>query len=55
MTLLSPLLAPLYEWNHNQVMDEGGRGLARHLGVASLPSAQCSGMFNDDTDRSGKR
>ena len=55
MTLLSPLLAPLYEWNHNQVMNEGGRGLARHLGVALLPFAQCSGMFNAEAGRSGKR
>jgi hypothetical protein len=36
MKLLGPLLAPVFEWNHNQVMFEGGRGLARHLGVALL-------------------
>jgi hypothetical protein len=54
MTLLSPLLAPLYEWNHNQVMDEGGRGLARRLGVALLPPVQCSDMFDEDGDRRGK-
>jgi hypothetical protein len=55
MTVLSPLLAPVYEWNHNQVMDEGGRGLARHLGVALLPPAPCSDVFNGNADRSGKR
>ncbi len=33
MNLLAPLLAPVFAWNHDQVMAEGGRGLARHLGV----------------------
>jgi len=33
MNLLAPLLAPVFGWNHDQVMAEGGRGLARHLGV----------------------
>jgi uncharacterized protein YndB with AHSA1/START domain len=33
MNVLAPLLAPLFAWNHDQVMAEGGRGLARHLGV----------------------
>jgi hypothetical protein len=32
----APLLAPLFVWNHDQVMAEGGRGLARHLGVPLL-------------------
>ena len=36
MTILGPLLAPIFTWNHNQVMIEGGRGLAQHLGVALL-------------------
>jgi hypothetical protein len=36
MNRLGPILAPVFEWNHNQVMLEGGRGLARHLGVALL-------------------
>ena len=31
MNLLAPLLAPVFAWNHDQVMREGGRGLARHL------------------------
>ena len=30
---LAPILAPVFRWNHNVVMAEGGRGLARHLGV----------------------
>jgi uncharacterized protein YndB with AHSA1/START domain len=34
--LLAPILAPVFAWNHNQVMREGGRGLAQHLGVALL-------------------
>ena len=36
MTLLGPLLAPAFRWNHGQVMAEGGRGLARHLSVRLL-------------------
>jgi hypothetical protein len=36
MNLLAPLLAPAFRWNHGQVMAEGGRGLARHLGVVLL-------------------
>lgn len=33
MNALAPLLAPAFRWNHGAVMREGGRGLARHLGV----------------------
>ena len=36
MNTLAPLLKPAFRWNHNQVMAEGGRGLARHLGVSLL-------------------
>ena len=36
MNLLAPLLAPVFAWNHDQVMREGGRGVAQHLGVALL-------------------
>jgi len=36
MTVFGPLLAPAFRWNHNQVMAEGGRGLARYLGVRLL-------------------
>lgn len=36
MVLLEPLLAPAFRWNHDQVMAEGGRALARHLGVRLL-------------------
>ncbi|NOT13390.1 MAG: polyketide cyclase [Methylococcaceae bacterium] len=36
MNLLAPLLAPVFAWNHDQVMLEGGKGLARHLGVSLL-------------------
>ena len=36
MNLLAPLLAPVFRWNHDQVMAAGGRGLARHLGVTLL-------------------
>jgi len=33
MNGLAPLLAPVFAWNHDQVMAAGGRGLAAHLGV----------------------
>ena len=36
MNELAPLLAPVFRWNHDQVMAAGGRGLARHLGVTLL-------------------
>lgn len=36
MNLLAPLLAPAFRWNHGQVMAEGGRGLAKHLGARLL-------------------
>lgn len=39
MNLLAPLMAPAFRWNHGQVMAEGGRGLARHLGVALLSTS----------------
>jgi len=42
MSALGPLLAPLFEWNHDQVMASGGRGLARHLGVTLLAHAGTS-------------
>jgi hypothetical protein len=31
MNLLAPLLKPLFAWNHNWVMAEGEKGLARYL------------------------
>ena len=36
MRAFAPMLAPMFAWNHDQVMREGERGLARHLGVAIL-------------------
>lgn len=36
MNALAPLLAPLFKWNHDEVMAAGGRGLAAHLGVTLL-------------------
>jgi hypothetical protein len=37
MNALAPVLAPVFRWNHGQVMAAGGRGLAKHLGVELLP------------------
>jgi hypothetical protein len=31
MNLLAPVASPLFEWNHNLIMREGGKGLARLL------------------------
>ena len=42
MNRLAPLLAPVFAWNHDQVMAEGGLGLARHLGVRCLGLAGTS-------------
>ena len=39
MRVFSPLLEPAFRWNHNEVMAEGGRGLARHLGVRLLATS----------------
>ena len=36
MNIVAPLMRPVFRWNHGRVMAEGGRGLARHLGVALL-------------------
>jgi Polyketide cyclase / dehydrase and lipid transport len=33
MNALAPLMAPVFRWNHGQVMAAGARGLARYLGV----------------------
>ena len=38
MNALAPILAPAFRWNHGQVMAEGGRGLAAHLGARQLPA-----------------
>jgi uncharacterized protein YndB with AHSA1/START domain len=38
MNVLAPILAPVFRWNHGQVMAAGGRGLAKYLGVALLDS-----------------
>lgn len=34
MRLAAPLLAPVFRWNHDAVMRDGGIGLARYLGTA---------------------
>lgn len=36
MNALAPLMAPMFRWNHGQVMAAGARGLAQHLGVPLL-------------------
>jgi len=33
MNVVGPLLAPVFAWNHDQVMRAGGRGLAEYLGA----------------------
>lgn len=36
MNALAPILAPMFRWNHGEVMAEGARGLARYLGVRQV-------------------
>ena len=36
MNTLAPILAPMFRWNHGEVMAEGARGLARYLGVRQV-------------------
>jgi polyketide cyclase/dehydrase/lipid transport protein len=31
MNLLAPIAKPIFRWNHDYVMNEGGKGLARYL------------------------
>jgi len=31
LNLLAPIARPIFEWNHNKVMEAGGEGLARLL------------------------
>jgi hypothetical protein len=38
MNALAPVLAPMFRWNHGEVMAEGARGLARFLGVRQVES-----------------
>ena len=38
MNFLSPLMRPLFIWNHNVVMRWGGEGLAKYLGCKLIPS-----------------
>ena len=33
MNLLAPAARPVFRWNHDQLMREGGQSLARRLGV----------------------
>ena len=33
MNLLAPVARPVFSWNHDELMREGGEGLARRLGV----------------------
>ncbi len=38
MNVLTPLLRPIFVWNHNQVMREGANGIAYTLGVKIVSS-----------------
>ena len=33
MNLVAPIAKPVFAWNHNKIMEEGAKGLAKHLGV----------------------
>lgn len=36
MKAVAPIAKPMFEWNHNAVMQAGAQGLARHLGAPLL-------------------
>ena len=42
MNAVAPFARPIFAWNHHAVMKQGGRGLARALGVALLAEASAS-------------
>ncbi len=42
MQLAAPLARPIFAWNHGQVMQAGGAGLARRLGVRRV--GRCQGL-----------
>lgn len=39
MNLLAPLARPAFSWNHNTIMDEGGKALASKLGVRLMTTS----------------
>ncbi len=39
MNALAPIAGPIFRWNHDWVMRQGGRGLARRLGAQLLSAA----------------
>lgn len=39
MNLLAPVARPIFKWNHDWVMRQGGRGLARRLGAELVSAA----------------
>ncbi|GAA0566055.1 SRPBCC family protein [Halomonas salifodinae] len=40
MNLATPLVRPLFAWNHHAMMTAGAEGLARHLGVRLLAAGR---------------
>ena len=43
MSVVGPLLTPLFAWNHDQVMRAGGHGLAEYLGARYVScSSRCT-------------
>ena len=40
MNLLAPLARPAFKWNHDQVMEDGRRGLGRLLVARTAPPSQ---------------
>ena len=36
MNLVAPIAGPIFRWNHNAVMHQGGEGLAALLGAKLL-------------------
>src|SRR5207253_9725675 len=38
MKVLAPVLKPVFEWNHDEVMRAGKEGLLRHLSCTVVPT-----------------
>lgn len=39
MNAFAPMMKPMFAWNHGQVMDAGGRSLAKHLGATLVQAS----------------
>jgi hypothetical protein len=55
MNLMAPAARPVFRWNHDELMREGGESLARRLGVASVPAGTPAQRHRPDRNAMGRR